>query len=540
MEEFDVTLSDYTEATKTRNVINRKLARLRPFTDFWPCLMITIVFTGLCATPLTGVLSTPIAWLGQTPTASTLSTERSWILYSLLSSCLIAWILIQPIINYIKEQRLLKWESNDGLLLRQKFDHLSTKIQKFEDAHQSRIQGDIDSLYHGYIFNKSSKSDNFHVHFSRFEDLIYHHIHCHQYYFSSQPAPEFRHLRYIENRKTKLLSKNRRSSPHRMARRNFSEDPRTHDSESMEIPRPENELQPTLDGISRVPLQIDESNDSSATLHNDVGTTVRQARNSPEEQYSSSFDKHKRFKSIWPIPDTYTPIHADLPSNTSGSNTTHNHSGQFAVSTEMPDDSREQDKTQPEHHQTLSSHDTKDRHRREFSTHSVRPPSPETVTNQESEKWRQNSPPRVIDWEEVDHRRRSIGAEGEKIALDFEINRLLEKFRADLAHQVRHVSAEDGDGLGYDILSFNTDGTQRFIEVKSTTDSQDAPFFMSQRELEHILANQSNSFIYHVLLNRNQPELSTIRIYPAVDVLDFRRVPTVYKVDPRSIRFGQT
>jgi len=32
-----------------------------------------------------------------------------------------------------------------------------------------------------------------------------------------------------------------------------------------------------------------------------------------------------------------------------------------------------------------------------------------------------------------------------------------------LAHKVRWVSEEDGDGAGYDILSFNPLGQERFI-----------------------------------------------------------------------------
>lgn len=146
---------------------------------------------------------------------------------------------------------------------------------------------------------------------------------------------------------------------------------------------------------------------------------------------------------------------------------------------------------------------------------------------------------RVINWEVVDQNRRNTGAEGERMVLDFEVNRLLEKFRADLAGQVRHVSAEQGDGLGYDILSFNADGTPRHIEVKSTTDSPDAAFYLSKRELDYMIENQSTYFIYHVFLNRDRPELSTVRIYPAMDVLNFRRTPTQYRVNPRSSEFEQ-
>ena len=37
----------------------------------------------------------------------------------------------------------------------------------------------------------------------------------------------------------------------------------------------------------------------------------------------------------------------------------------------------------------------------------------------------------------------------------------------------------DGDGAGYDILSFETDGTERFLEVKTTVGYERTPFFIS-------------------------------------------------------------
>jgi Domain of unknown function (DUF3883) len=45
---------------------------------------------------------------------------------------------------------------------------------------------------------------------------------------------------------------------------------------------------------------------------------------------------------------------------------------------------------------------------------------------------------------------------------------LLPAARADLAAKARHVSQIEGDGAGYDIESFEIDGTPKFIEVKTT------------------------------------------------------------------------
>lgn len=45
---------------------------------------------------------------------------------------------------------------------------------------------------------------------------------------------------------------------------------------------------------------------------------------------------------------------------------------------------------------------------------------------------------------------------------------------------VQHLSRLQGDGLGYDIYSINDDGSPRYIEVKTTSDDFNQPFFMSE------------------------------------------------------------
>jgi hypothetical protein len=53
-----------------------------------------------------------------------------------------------------------------------------------------------------------------------------------------------------------------------------------------------------------------------------------------------------------------------------------------------------------------------------------------------------------------------------------------------LAAQVSHISVERGDGLGYDILSFEPDSRERLIEVKTTRFGEYTPFYVSANELE--------------------------------------------------------
>jgi hypothetical protein len=62
--------------------------------------------------------------------------------------------------------------------------------------------------------------------------------------------------------------------------------------------------------------------------------------------------------------------------------------------------------------------------------------------------------------------------------------RQLENKRPDLARKVRWVAAEDGDGAGYDVLSFTLQGRERLIEVKTTNGSARTPFFLSRNECD--------------------------------------------------------
>lgn len=49
-----------------------------------------------------------------------------------------------------------------------------------------------------------------------------------------------------------------------------------------------------------------------------------------------------------------------------------------------------------------------------------------------------------------------------------ERQQLLKAGRLDLADRIVHVAAIEGDGAGYVIRSFTTDGEDKFIEAKTT------------------------------------------------------------------------
>ncbi len=106
---------------------------------------------------------------------------------------------------------------------------------------------------------------------------------------------------------------------------------------------------------------------------------------------------------------------------------------------------------------------------------------------------------RKFDPVERDHRNRALGKAGEAFVVDVERRRLSELDRQDLARKVRWVSAMDGDGAGFDVLSFDSEGRQeRLIEVKTTYGSARTPFFLSRNECELAKERPSDWCIYRV------------------------------------------
>jgi hypothetical protein len=87
------------------------------------------------------------------------------------------------------------------------------------------------------------------------------------------------------------------------------------------------------------------------------------------------------------------------------------------------------------------------------------------------------------DYLEREARNRSLGFAGEEFVATFEARRLHAGGHVGLSNRVEHVSKTQGDGLGYDVLSFEPSGKERFIEVKTTAFGPLTPFYVSRNEL---------------------------------------------------------
>ncbi|PVY76856.1 uncharacterized protein DUF3883 [Tamilnaduibacter salinus] len=90
---------------------------------------------------------------------------------------------------------------------------------------------------------------------------------------------------------------------------------------------------------------------------------------------------------------------------------------------------------------------------------------------------------RRIDFSERERRNRSLGQSAESFVVQLERQRLTEEGRPDLAAEVEWSSLKRGDGLGFDIRSFDARrDEERFLEVKATHSGKYQPFFISENE----------------------------------------------------------
>ncbi|MCY4259611.1 MAG: DUF3883 domain-containing protein [Rhodobacteraceae bacterium] len=101
---------------------------------------------------------------------------------------------------------------------------------------------------------------------------------------------------------------------------------------------------------------------------------------------------------------------------------------------------------------------------------------------------------------ERDEKNRALGEAGEKCVFHHERASLASSGRKDLAGRVRWVSKEDGDGAGYDIASYTTEGRSRLIEVKTTNGWERTPFHLSRNE-RNVAEDNPDSWILFRLWN---------------------------------------
>ena len=129
---------------------------------------------------------------------------------------------------------------------------------------------------------------------------------------------------------------------------------------------------------------------------------------------------------------------------------------------------------------------------------------------------------------ENDKKLKDIGDKGELYIIEYERERLDKLNKTELADKIKHVSSIN-DSAGYDILSYNDDGSERFIEVKTTKGPIGTDFYISPGELKFSKEN-NNFYIYRVY--EFVPDKMVGKIYIKQGDVDenFNLTPLQYKV----------
>jgi hypothetical protein len=116
----------------------------------------------------------------------------------------------------------------------------------------------------------------------------------------------------------------------------------------------------------------------------------------------------------------------------------------------------------------------------------------------------------MVDWDRLRGEQAAVGRLAEQVAFESEKARLIRAGRSDLAGRIERVG--DDHTKGYDIKSFNEDGTERFIEVKAARQEDGwVSFFLTENERQ-----QSNLlpgyFLYLVFGTRTeQPKVKYLK-----------------------------
>lgn len=100
-----------------------------------------------------------------------------------------------------------------------------------------------------------------------------------------------------------------------------------------------------------------------------------------------------------------------------------------------------------------------------------------------------------------------LGYLGEELVLEYEKWRLLHHGKDKLADQVEWISRDFGDGAGFDILSRNLNGTDRYIEVKTTKLGKFIPIYFTANELKFSQEKEKDFFLYRVFEFSKAPKL---------------------------------
>ncbi len=121
--------------------------------------------------------------------------------------------------------------------------------------------------------------------------------------------------------------------------------------------------------------------------------------------------------------------------------------------------------------------------------------------------------PAGVNYLEREAQNQSLGDAGEKFVISYERARLIHAGKHSLADRIERVSVSEGPSAGFDVRSFEENGTDRFIEAKTTKYGKNTPFFVTPNELRFSKTNASRYFLYRLFLFGTDPKMFALQGY---------------------------
>jgi hypothetical protein len=119
--------------------------------------------------------------------------------------------------------------------------------------------------------------------------------------------------------------------------------------------------------------------------------------------------------------------------------------------------------------------------------------------------------PAGVNYLEREARNQSLGEAGEQFVINFERARLIHAGKEAFADRIEQVSAIIGPSAGFDIRSFEKNGSDRFIEAKTTKYGKNTPFFVTPNELRFSRENAPHYYLYRIFRFREDPRLFALQ-----------------------------
>ena len=135
----------------------------------------------------------------------------------------------------------------------------------------------------------------------------------------------------------------------------------------------------------------------------------------------------------------------------------------------------------------------------------------------------------IVDFVEQNIKNNELGKWGESFVFNYE-RRCVKNYNLPEEKKVEWVSKDKGDGLGYDILSYDQEGNEMYIEVKTTEGKEKTSFYITANELMKSEEVKEQYFLYRVYDFDMKKKQGSISVKNG-SLKEFCIMPQVYKVE---------